>query len=331
MRNMTDQDSGISDSLQHPRRSLGNRYRSQAEKFLAISSKDSDNLSWAVQNAKQSVLYDFTNHENWKILVKILVEMKDSEGVRATIEDLFSVLGRDPDHLSQLAEIDIIESSELLLEGALRVDPLDPDEWWAIIDDDKGSLIEFSERVKRLDVSDHRANILFSRRLERIRENGKEDIFIELSRYLLSQRPNNHEAWNELGRMYERREEFDQSWFCYDQAETHFPPCKSRALFRERMRDKVREREMKPWKRPSIGERIDFLEKMRSMSSRQQPITEMPMNEEEEKMDSYALIERLRNEGKLSEAFFIARRMAAEGEDDSTQLVREILEELDEK
>ena len=47
----------LSESLQHPRRSLGNRYRSQAEKFLELSNGDDENLSWAEQNARQSILY----------------------------------------------------------------------------------------------------------------------------------------------------------------------------------------------------------------------------------------------------------------------------------
>ena len=54
---MTDVD--INQKLQHPRRSLGNRHRSQAEKFLKME-KNLKNLNWAEQSAKQSVLYDFT-------------------------------------------------------------------------------------------------------------------------------------------------------------------------------------------------------------------------------------------------------------------------------
>ena len=67
--------SDIKEKLQHPRRSLGNRHRSQAEKFLKISNEES-NLSWAEQSAKQAVLYDFTNPENWIILTKIKILKK---------------------------------------------------------------------------------------------------------------------------------------------------------------------------------------------------------------------------------------------------------------
>ena len=74
------EDGFLSEALQHPRRSLGNRYRSQAEKFLRIIEDNEKNLFWAEQSAKQSVLYDFTNEENWGILIKIKVLMNDSEG-----------------------------------------------------------------------------------------------------------------------------------------------------------------------------------------------------------------------------------------------------------
>ena len=123
-------DGFLSEALQHPRRSLGNRYRSQAEKFLRLIEADEKNLSWAEQSAKQSVLYDFTNEDNWKILIKVKVLMQDSEGARAVLADLFVVLGRDPSLMEQLADRDIIDSCESLLEAAFSNDPLDPDKWW---------------------------------------------------------------------------------------------------------------------------------------------------------------------------------------------------------
>ena len=94
-------DSGfLTESLQHPRRNLGNRYRSQAEKFLALSNGSDEYLSWAEQNARQSVLYDFTNSENWKALVQVKTVCGETDGVRAVLEDLFVVLGRDPENMS---------------------------------------------------------------------------------------------------------------------------------------------------------------------------------------------------------------------------------------
>ena len=123
---MTDVD--INQKLQHPRRSLGNRHRSQAIKFLKISEK-TENLNWAEQSAKQAVLYDFTNPENWKILTKIKIVKEDTEGIRAVLKELFTILGRDPELLSQLKNIDLIENGMDLLNAGLNVDPLDPDKW----------------------------------------------------------------------------------------------------------------------------------------------------------------------------------------------------------
>ena len=91
----------INQKLQHPRRSLGNRHGSQAVKFLKIS-ENSENLNWAEQSAKQAVLYDFTNPENWIILTKIKIIKGDIEGIRAVLIELFTILGRDPELLSQI-------------------------------------------------------------------------------------------------------------------------------------------------------------------------------------------------------------------------------------
>ena len=146
------EDHTLSESLKHPRRSLGNRYRSQAEKFLRLGD-DVGNLSWAEQSAKQSILYDFTNEENWRVLIRIKIMMEDSEGARSVLSDLFSVLGRDPELMSQLSEIDIVESCEDLLEGAFLSDPLDPDKWWSGICDKPEELQGFSERLRTLDIS----------------------------------------------------------------------------------------------------------------------------------------------------------------------------------
>ena len=130
---------------------------------------------------------------------------KDYDGSRAVLEDLFSVLGRDPELMVQLDRVEILDSYEDLLLAAISEDPLDPDTWWSKIEDGKIGLNEFADRLRSLDVSDQRANILFSRRLERVRRGGYEDLFLDLSRHLLAHRPNNHEAWDELGRMHEKR------------------------------------------------------------------------------------------------------------------------------
>ena len=63
-----------SDELQHPRRNLGQRFRAQSERFMKLASKDPEreieNLAWAEQNARQSILHDFTDYKNWLVLAK---------------------------------------------------------------------------------------------------------------------------------------------------------------------------------------------------------------------------------------------------------------------
>ena len=92
---------GLSGKLQHPRRSLGDRHRSQANKFVKLASSDAaragDNYGWAEQNARQALLFDFTHPDNWRVLANIKVILNDEIGLRALLSDLFSVLGRDPD------------------------------------------------------------------------------------------------------------------------------------------------------------------------------------------------------------------------------------------
>ena len=321
-----EEDLTLSESLHHPRRSLGNRYRSQAEKFLRLGN-DVSNLSWAEQSAKQSILYDFTNEENWRVLIRIKVLMGDSEGSRSVLSDLFSVLGRDPELMSQLSGIDIISSCEDLLEGALLSDPLDPDKWWSGICDKPEGLREFSERLRTLDISNQRSNVIYSRRLERIRKGGYEDEFLEMSRVLLSQRPTNHESWEQLGMLYERREEYDEAWHCYDQANVVYPRSAARDGFRERMESRVGGTAEKPWREPSITDRSQFLGRLGRLSSKQAHDDVRPPSDEENLEVSH--LEELRQQGRDTEAFFLARRMAAQGVEGAEELVKEILSDLD--
>ena len=320
------EDHTLSESLKHPRRSLGNRYRSQAEKFLRLGD-DVGNLSWAEQSAKQSILYDFTNEENWRVLIRIKIMMEDSEGARSVLSDLFSVLGRDPELMSQLSEIDIVESCEDLLEGAFLSDPLDPDKWWSGICDEPEELRGFSERLRILDVSDQRSNILYSRRLERLRDGGYEDEFLDLSRVLLSQRPTNHESWEQLGMLYERRQNYDEAWLCYDQANVVYPRSSARDRFRERMEARIDGLTEKPWREPSISDRSQFLSRLGRLSRKGDNDDVRPPDDEENLEVSH--LEVLRQQGRDTEAFFLARSMAAQGVEGAKELVAEILRDLD--
>ena len=152
---MTDVD--INQKLQHPRRSLGNRHRSQAVKFLKIS-KSAENLNWAEQSAKQAVLYDFTNPENWIVLTEIKILRGDTEGIRAVLKELFTILGRDPELLSQLKNIDLTKNGMDLLNAGLNVDPLDPDEWAKEVLGNEEEKKKIKKRDKKLNWREARAS-----------------------------------------------------------------------------------------------------------------------------------------------------------------------------
>ena len=327
MAEMTDD---MSARLQHPRRSLGNRHRSQAEKFLLLADADSQNLDWAEQSARQAVLHDFTNPMNWRTLVRVKLILEDESGIRAVLNELFTILGRDAEALSQLDGIRMVQSGSAILEASLAADPLDADEWWASTSGSEEEFNGFVERLRKLDLTDPRANVLFSRRLERVRDSGREDEYLGLSRIILAQRPSNHEAWTELGMMHERRGEFDQAWMCYDQAQTHFPEINVRDRFKDRMESKMDGLESRSWKEPGVSSRIDFLRRMQSLAV---PDSREISDEEEVKEDSVKdpleQVRLLHADGRLSEAFFLARRMAAEGVEGAFELAEGIKEELD--
>ncbi|MDP6703625.1 MAG: hypothetical protein QF760_03780 [Candidatus Thalassarchaeaceae archaeon] len=326
---MAEKTDDMSARLQHPRRSLGNRHRSQAEKFLSLTSADPQNLDWAEQSARQAVLHDFTNPQNWRTLVQVKLKLGDESGIRAVLNELFTILGRDAEALSQLDGISMVHSGPAILEASLAADPLDADEWWVSTSGSEEEFGGFVERLGKLDLTDPRANVLFSRRLERVRDSGREDEYLELSRIILAQRPSNHEAWTELGRMHERRGEFDQAWMCYDQAQTHFPEIEVRDRFKDRMESKMDGLESQPWKEPEVNNRIDFLRRMQSLAMPDLgDVSDEEDIEEEEVTDPLEQVHLLHAEGRLSEAFFLARRMAAEGVQGAFDLAETIKEEL---
>ena len=306
-------------SLQHPRRSLGNRHRSQAKKFLALAQKTSEisiqNLKWAEQSARQAVLHDFTHEENWRILAEIKTLAEDEIGLRAVLEDLFAVLGRDPEHLQQLAEVNMLEHGFSLLSASLTADPLDPDYWEQLITPE--SLKELENRFFHLDLSDPRANVLFGRRLERVRAID-EELFIHLVRKLLAQRPFNHEAWIELGHLHEKRNEYDEAWFCYDQAQTHFPQISSRDKFRSRMEKRL-DSGNDTWAKPDSSSRVKFLKRMEVLALKvATPIVSKPKlasDEDEKDGDDEENIMNLLQNQEYSAAFFLARRLVTSGEE----------------
>ena len=312
------------DLLQHPRRNLGNRYRSTAQKFAKLAKADPDrsaeNMAWAEQNARQAILHDFTDERNWRYLAELKVINEDAEGLHAVLEDVFIILGRDPENLDQLSGIDYLLVGRELLEAAFARDALDPDAWWERISTIEGetAIEEFAQRCRRLDFRDQRANIVFGRRLERLRKAGHEEIFIDLAKHLLAHRPMNHELWLEMGRLHERRNEIDEAWSCYDQVQQLRPHLKERDRFLERLKGNMDGEEKKPWSGPSIDHRKAFLQGMQSLTDRiSSPVQSVEPEKEMEKATTHpdeAKLSSLMEQGDFQAAFFLARRLLASGE-----------------
>ncbi len=304
--------------LQHPRRNLGSRHRAQADRFVKLSRKDTEraaeNLAWAEQNAQQAVLYDFTDERNWRCLAEIKKMRKDGEGLALVLEDLFIVLGRDPNQLSQIRDVNHLEVGLELLEAAFITDSLEPQTWFERLDE-KG-LRDFVIRCRVLDFTDQRANIVYGRRLERIRGAGHEEMFIELVHHLLAHRPANHELWMELGRLHERRNEIDQAWLCYDHVQQIRPTEPVRDLFLDRLKRAMDGEESVPWRGPSLQTRSDFLVRMHNLSQNVSSVPLEELSEPEEVVNSeLTRLENLIQSGEAAEAFFLARSLFTSGED----------------
>tara|TARA_B100000700_G_scaffold327242_1_gene441228 strand:+ start:2462 stop:3358 length:897 start_codon:yes stop_codon:yes gene_type:complete len=284
-----------------------------------LANKDPDrkdeNLAWAEQNAQQAVLYDFTDERNWRCLAEIKHMRDDGEGLALVLEDLFVVLGRDPNQLDQLKGVNHMEVGLELLEAAFLTDSLEPEIWFDKLD--SGDLENFAIRCKVLDFTDQRSNIIYGRRLERIRSAGHEDIFIDLVHHLLAHRPANHELWMELGRLHERRNEIDQAWLCYDHVQQIRPTEPVRDLFLARLKGAMDGEKAVPWSGPSLETRADFLVRMQNLS---QSVSEVPVVEEVEEEDEEPIdteLKRLQDlieAGEAAEAFFMARSLFTSGE-----------------
>ena len=306
--------------LQHPRRNLANRFRSQAEKFVKLSRKDeersTENLAWAEQNAQQALLHDFTDERNWLTLVHIKMLRKDSNGIHRCLEDLFTVLGRDSERLSSLEGMDFLTHGHGLMSASLTEDPLEVEEWWNHVSQND-AVSEFAERCRRLDFRDQRANIIFGRRMQKLRENKLVDLFMELVQHLLAHRPSNHELWLELGRVHEQRQEYDEAWLCYDHVQSLRPSSPERDKLLSRLTSRMDS--AGDWTPPVEDIRSRFLRRMEELAaevSKTKSEEDDDSAEEEDNEDQEMLrLQSLLEVGDAEQAFFLARRLLAGGEE----------------
>ena len=330
---MSNQDTSL-----HPRRNLGNRYRSNALKFLRLAEANAshfeENMNWSEQNARQALLHDYTDARNWLCLVDLKLKLNDETGLHAVVRDLFSVLGRDPEQLSQLEQINFLSHGKELVNAALLKDPLDPQEWWDLVvaPHPKDAVHDFVSRCQKLDFRDQRANIVFSRRLEKLSLHGFEEEFLHVAHHLLAHRPQNHELWLQIGRSHERRMEHDQAWLCYDHVQQLRPHIGVRDDFLARLTSGMDGLSKKSWTAPTVDDREAFLKKMEKLTSRlRAPIKVseevLAVDEPEVPNDKQKLIDLMTNRN-YEEAFFYARRLLSQGEDWASEYLSDIRTKL---
>ncbi|MGB2267906.1 MAG: hypothetical protein ACPH5T_04225, partial [Candidatus Poseidoniaceae archaeon] len=288
------------------------------------------NMQWAEQNARQALLHDFTDERNWRCLADIKVGLKDNDGLGIVLEDVFTVLGRDTEQFEKLKQLNYLEFGLELLEAAFARDPLTAEAWWEALvargggDEQSDAVLleiaDFADRCRELDFRDQRANIVYGRRIEHLRLQGFEDLFIELSRHLLAHRPVNHELWMQLGRLHERRQEIDSAWLCYDHVQTLMPHLVVRDEFLNRLTERMDGGEKTPWSGPKLEHRTAFLEQMEQLNKRvrQEIPASIPKQDQNEDAQELHLDEKkliaLIESANISEAFFLARRLVASGE-----------------
>ncbi|MED5485775.1 MAG: hypothetical protein VYE59_04080 [Candidatus Thermoplasmatota archaeon] len=306
-------------TLYLPRKSLGDRNRSQGHKFLKLSKLDTnqrfENLQWAEQSARQAILYDYTNFQNWELLLKLKNELGDEAGIYSLLEDLLTVLGKDSELIKQLKNIDIIPSCFDLFSSILKREPLDADIWWNKIESNKSELDEFINRCKKMDFRDRRSNVVFGRRLERIRRAGLNDVFSELMPYLLSHRPDNYELWIELGKHHESLKDYKNAWLCYDQVLQFKPRDENKSRLSKIILLKFEKLE---GIKPTSVEMQTFHSRLEKLAKSMKNIDDAAKIEaeivSENKNNTEQKLSNLIEFNEFQEAFFMARSLLSEGE-----------------
>jgi hypothetical protein len=134
----------------------------------------------------------------------------------------------------------------------------------------------------------------------------------------------------ELGRLHERRGEIDEAWSCYDHVQTIIPHHTPRDEFLLRLKGAMDGSDKQPWSGPDITKRSTFLQQMESLSQRISKSSSEADVEDAVAVSDEADItnkvhpdlnkmKELLDSGNASEAFFLARRLVASGEDWATE------------
>ncbi len=299
-----------------PKKSLGDRHKSQAQKFYKLAQKNKENnfenLNWAEQSARQAILYDYTNFQNWEVLLQIKLELEDESGIYTLLEDLLSVLGKDIDFIMQLKEINILPSCMDLFYSILKREPLNADKWWERIQSEEYNLEEFIGRCKTMDFRDRRSNIIFGRRLERLRKHGFNDVFSSLVPYLLAHRPDNFELWIELGKHHESLEDYKKALMCFDQALEFKPLDKNKSRLSAIINKKFKSEHVQ---HPTTDEILSFQNRLKKLASSHKTELVIDTVKSEGFNELELKLEGLIQNNNFQEGFFMARSLMAEGEE----------------
>ena len=136
----------------------------------------------------------------------------------------------------------------------------------------------------------------------------------------------------ELGRLYERLSKPDEAWICYDHVQTLKPHSLARDEFLQRLTMKMDGDAVKAWTRPPISKRQEFLDQMVTLASRvsTSDITQDGIvAEANESITAKDKLDDLLQAGDFSEAFFVARRLVAEGEECAEEYMLEARRRFD--
>ena len=108
---------------------------------------------------------------------------------------------------------------------------------------------------------------------------------------MLAHRPQNHELWLELGRLYERMNKSDEAWLCYDHVQSLRPNTNVRDDFLARLTGKMDGLASEPWSRPTVAKRQEFLDQMVSLARRVSTVEDVEISKQSDEFPGACSVE----------------------------------------
>ena len=102
----------------------------------------------------------------------------------------------------------------------------------------------------------------------------------------------------------------------------------SRDDFKVRMESLIDGKGKMAWKAPDISDRLEFLNRMQVLARPTSELAPVETQDEDTELSELDYAKQLFEKDRLSEAFFIARRLATEGDSEAKLLAEEIQEEI---